>query len=89
MNRYGQIRDLLLWDLTTSLFIFGVIVFLVKKIGNKKKANKEKRWIKPPAISSSPNGPDSLLGKPTNPNISLPFTNWKIISIETNKTEND
>ena len=26
MNRYGQIRDLLLGDLTTSIFIFGVIV---------------------------------------------------------------
>ena len=25
MNRYGQIRDLLLGDLTTSIFIFGVI----------------------------------------------------------------
>ena len=26
MNRDGQIRDLLLGDLTTSIFIFGVIV---------------------------------------------------------------
>ncbi len=26
MNRYGQIKDLLLGDLTTSIFIFGVIV---------------------------------------------------------------
>ena len=26
MNRYGQIRDLLLGDLTTSIFVFGVIV---------------------------------------------------------------
>jgi len=26
MNRYGQIRDLLLGDLTTSIFIFGVLV---------------------------------------------------------------
>ena len=31
MNRYGQIRDLLLGDLTTSIFIFGLVVtFLVK-----------------------------------------------------------
>ena len=29
MNRYGQIRDLLLGDLTTSIFIFGVIVTLL------------------------------------------------------------
>tara|TARA_Y100000768_G_C23927845_1_gene658474 strand:+ start:1133 stop:1306 length:174 start_codon:yes stop_codon:yes gene_type:complete len=26
MNRYGQIRDLLLGDLTTSIFVFGVLV---------------------------------------------------------------
>jgi len=26
MNRYGQIRDLFLGDLTLSIFIFGVIV---------------------------------------------------------------
>ena len=29
MNRYGQIRDLLLGDLTLSIFIFGVIVSLL------------------------------------------------------------
>ena len=29
MNRYGQIRDLLLGDLTTSIFIFGVIVTIL------------------------------------------------------------
>ena len=29
MNRYGQIRDLLLGDLTTSIFIFGVVVTLL------------------------------------------------------------
>ncbi len=29
MNSYGQIRDLLLGDLTVSIFIFGVIVSLL------------------------------------------------------------
>ena len=29
MNRYGQIRDLFLGDLTTSIFIFGLIVTLL------------------------------------------------------------
>jgi hypothetical protein len=29
MNRYGQIKDLLLGDLTTSIFIFGSIVTLL------------------------------------------------------------
>ena len=29
MNRYGQIRDLLLGDLTASIFIFGVLVTLL------------------------------------------------------------
>ena len=29
MNRYGQIRDLLLGDLTTSIFIFGLVVTLL------------------------------------------------------------
>jgi hypothetical protein len=29
MNRYGQIKDLILGDLTLSIFIFGVIVTIV------------------------------------------------------------
>ena len=29
MNRYGQIRDLLLGDLTISIFVFGSIVTLL------------------------------------------------------------
>ena len=29
MNRYGQIRDLLLGDLTASIFIFGLVVTLL------------------------------------------------------------
>ena len=29
MNRYGQIRDLLLGDLTASIFVFGLIVTLL------------------------------------------------------------
>tara|TARA_B100000902_G_scaffold66287_1_gene72714 strand:- start:300 stop:473 length:174 start_codon:yes stop_codon:yes gene_type:complete len=29
MNRYGQIRDLLLGDLTISIFVFGSIVTLM------------------------------------------------------------
>ena len=29
MNRYGQIRDLLLGDLTISIFVFGFIVTLL------------------------------------------------------------
>ena len=31
MNRYGQIRDLLLGDLTTSIFVFGTIMFWILK----------------------------------------------------------
>ena len=31
----------------------------------------KKRWIKDPAINSSPNGPDNRLSTPSNPNISL------------------
>jgi len=29
MNRYGQIKDFILGDLTLSIFIFGVIITLV------------------------------------------------------------
>ena len=29
MNRYGQIKDLLLGDLTTSIFVFGLVVTLL------------------------------------------------------------
>ena len=29
MNRYGQIKDLLLGDLTTSIFVFGLLVTLL------------------------------------------------------------
>ena len=43
MNRYGQIRDLLLGDLTTSIFIFGVIVAILVLISlilsNREKIN--------------------------------------------------
>ena len=37
---------------------------LVKNKGNTKKENKENLWIKPPAISSSPNGPPNFLPEP-------------------------
>ena len=46
MNRYGQIRDLLLGDLTTSIFIFGVIVTVLVLISiilsNKEKMDYDK-----------------------------------------------
>ena len=46
MNRYGQIRDLLLGDLTTSIFIFGVIVTVLVLISiilsNKEKIDYDK-----------------------------------------------
>ena len=48
MNRYGQIRDLLLGDLTTSLFIFGVVVTLLVLISlilsNKEKMDYDKDY---------------------------------------------
>ena len=48
MNRYGQIRDLLLGDLTTSIFIFGVLVTLLVLISlilySKEKINYEKDY---------------------------------------------
>ena len=48
MNRYGQIRDLLLGDLTTSIFIFGVIVTLLVLISlilsNKEKMDYDKDY---------------------------------------------
>ena len=48
MNRYGQIRDLLLGDLTTSIFIFGVIVTVLVLISiilsNKEKMDYEKDY---------------------------------------------
>ena len=48
MNRYGQIRDLLLGDLTTSIFIFGVLVTLLVLISlilsNKEKMDYDKDY---------------------------------------------
>ena len=48
MNRYGQIRDLLLGDLTTSIFIFGVIVTVLVLISiilsNKEKIDYDKDY---------------------------------------------
>ena len=48
MNRYGQIRDHLLGDLTTSIFIFGVIVTLLVLISlilsNKEKMDYDKDY---------------------------------------------
>jgi hypothetical protein len=48
MNRYGQIRDLLLGDLTTSIFIFGVVVTIMVLISlilsNKEKMDYDKDY---------------------------------------------
>ena len=48
MNRDGQIRDLLLGDLTTSIFIFGVIVTVLVLISiilsNKEKMDYDKDY---------------------------------------------
>ena len=48
MNRYGQIRDLLLGDLTTSIFIFGLVVTLLVLISlilsNKEKMDYDKDY---------------------------------------------
>ena len=48
MNSYGQIRDLLLGDLTTSIFIFGVIVtvlvFISIILSNKEKMDYDKDY---------------------------------------------
>ena len=48
MNRYGQIRDLLLGDLTASIFIFGVLVTLLVLISlilsNKEKIDYDKDY---------------------------------------------
>ena len=48
MNRYGQIRDLLLGDLTASIFVFGVIVTILVLISlflsNKEKVSFEKDY---------------------------------------------
>jgi|TARA_X000000950_G_C13809152_1_gene616860 hypothetical protein len=48
MNRYGQIRDLLLGDLTTSIFIFGVVVTILVLISlilsNKEKMDYDKDY---------------------------------------------
>tara|TARA_A100001037_G_C14776169_1_gene468273 strand:+ start:438 stop:611 length:174 start_codon:yes stop_codon:yes gene_type:complete len=48
MNRYGQIRDLLLGDLTTSIFILGVIVTVLVLISiilsNKEKMDYDKDY---------------------------------------------
>ena len=48
MNRYGQIKDLLLVDLTVSIFVFGSIVtFLVivsLLLSSKERANYDKDY---------------------------------------------
>ncbi len=48
MNRYGQIKDLLLGDLTASIFVFGVIVTILVLISlflsNKEKVSFEKDY---------------------------------------------
>tara|TARA_A100001388_G_scaffold108735_1_gene79785 strand:+ start:184 stop:357 length:174 start_codon:yes stop_codon:yes gene_type:complete len=48
MNRYGQIRDLLLGDLTTSIFILGLIVTVLVLISiilsNKEKMDYDKDY---------------------------------------------
>ena len=48
MNRYGQIKDLLLGDLTASIFVFGVIVTILVLISlflsNKEKVTFEKDY---------------------------------------------
>jgi len=48
MNRYGQIKDLLLGDLTASIFVFGVIVTILVLISlflsNKEKISFEKDY---------------------------------------------
>ena len=48
MNRYGQIRDLLLGDLTASIFLFGVLVTLLVLISlilsNKEKMDYDKDY---------------------------------------------
>ena len=48
MNKYGQIRDLLLGDLTTSIFIFGVIVTVLVLVSlvlsNKEKMDYDKDY---------------------------------------------
>tara|TARA_Y100001970_G_C13495098_1_gene490868 strand:- start:51 stop:224 length:174 start_codon:yes stop_codon:yes gene_type:complete len=48
MNRYGQIRDLLLGDLTTSIFVFGVLVTTLVLISlilsNKEKMDYDKDY---------------------------------------------
>ena len=48
MNQYGQIRDLLLGDLTLSIFVFGVIVTVLVLISlilsNKEKMDYDKDY---------------------------------------------
>tara|TARA_S200000501_G_scaffold192923_1_gene181755 strand:- start:105 stop:278 length:174 start_codon:yes stop_codon:yes gene_type:complete len=48
MNQYGQIRDLLLGDLTLSIFIFGVIVTILVLVSlilsNKEKMDYDKDY---------------------------------------------
>ena len=48
----------------------------LKNNGRTKKVKRENLWTKPPAINSSPKGPDSFLPVATYPKISLPFKNW-------------
>ena len=56
----------------------GIMIFInlfkkfLKNKGIKKKVNKENLWINPPAISSSPKGPDNFLPVAGKPNISFP-----------------
>lgn len=62
--------------------------FLEKKIGTKKKVNKENLCKNPPAISSLPNGPPNFRPEVSDlkPNMSTPLKNWKKISKQTKRT---
>ena len=49
---------------------------LLKNNGIKKNENIENLWRYPPAINSSPNGPDNFLPTGSKPKISFPKINW-------------
>ena len=49
---------------------------LLKNNGIKKKENIENLWRYPPAINSSPTGPDNFLPTGSKPNKSFPKMNW-------------
>jgi len=57
MNRYGQIRDMLLGDITAFIFIFGIIVTMLVVISfflsKKEKISDEKDYYD--RFSSQPN----------------------------------